>query len=201
MSIFIVFEGGEGSGKTTQARLLSKAFSAIGVEHILTREPGDTLRGILLDRNRAPLSRKTEALLFAADRAEHVASVIRPALEKGKVVICDRYIASSVAYQAYASGLSPDKVRMVSDWATDDLYPDVTYLLDIDPVEGLSRARKVEQNRFEDKSVAYHNRVRRGFYHQEVESWLLLSAKAPIDILHQTILEHSMELYRKRMRD
>lgn len=203
MSVFIAFEGGEGSGKSTQARLLSKAFDALGVPHILTREPGDTelgqhLRRILLDRN-TTLHQRTEALLFAADRAEHVATVIKPALEQGKVVVCDRYIGSSVAYQAYAGGLSPQMILLLSQWATYDLLPDATFLMDIDPAVGLARARKTEQTRFEDKDVDYHTRVRRGFYRQMDGSWFHMDGKAPVDILHQTILEFSMKLYRDKV--
>jgi dTMP kinase len=202
--LFLVFEGGEGSGKSTQARMLSEFFTSIAVPNILTCEPGDTklgadLRTILLDRDREPVSRRAEALLFAADRAEHVDKVILPALKRGDVVICDRYIASSVAYQSYAGGLSEGAIKFLSGWGSGGLYPDATYFLNINPERGLERARQAKPNRFEDKGIAYHDRVRHGFRDQMDDTWVHIdSGRAPIDVVHEIVVAHATRLYRDK---
>lgn len=193
--LFIVFEGGEGSGKTTQARMLAEALDELEIPNCLTKEPGDTalgkeLRTILLDRDREPFSRKAEALLFAADRAEHVEKVIVPALDRGEVVICDRYIASTMAYQAYTGDLDPHRVSYMSDWASGGVHADATYFLDVDPAIGLERAMRDGRTRFEDKSVAYHEKVRRGFLRQIDSSWLVVDSHRTIEDVHETILAH-----------
>ena len=140
---FIALEGGEGSGKSTQAKLLADAIGAIA-----TFEPGDTalgvgIRAVLLDPATASLDDRAEALLMAADRAQHVAEVIRPALADGRHVVCDRYFGSSVAYQGYGRGLSTDWIATLSAWATEGLMPDLTVLLDVPT--GVAAARGVGQ--------------------------------------------------------
>ncbi len=140
--LFIALEGGEGAGKTTQARMLSIWLREQGFDVVTTREPGATkvgmrLRALLLDTAHAGMSPRAEALMYAADRAEHVASVINPALERGAVVITDRYIDSSLAYQGAARGLRSDEVGWLSQWATEGLTPDLTILLDLPPQAGL----------------------------------------------------------------
>jgi dTMP kinase len=177
--------------------MLSEALEKNGVSTCLTREPGDTmlgarLRALLLDRNGEPMSRKAEMLLFAADRAEHVEKVIKPNLDQGKVVICDRYMASTMAYQAYAGDLDKTAVQIISEWASDALYPDVTYFLDVMPVVGLERAKRVERTRFEDKTVDYHDRVRRGFLAQRNNSWSRVDAHESIEEMHKKILLHAL---------
>lgn len=188
--LFVVFEGGEGSGKTTQAKRMAKALEEDGVPHLLTHEPGGSalgykLREILLDPDRDPISKKAEALLFAADRAEHVEKVILPALHEGRVVVCDRYIASTMAYQAYAGGLPTNTVQDFSNWASGNLYPDVTFLLDIEPVHGLQRAAmRGKTNRIDERSITYHELVRKGFLRQVDDSWVTLDARDTILELH-----------------
>ena len=170
---FIVFEGGEGAGKSTQVRRLAAALEAYGRAVLVTREPGATpvgrqIRSLVLDHTSAedgpPLTPRAEALLYAADRAHHVATVIDPALKRGTVVISDRYIDSSLAYQGAGRTLPLDEIRWLSRWATDGLRPDLVVLLDIDPTEGLRRvADRGGADRLEAEPTAFHQRVRRAF--------------------------------------
>lgn len=205
--LFIVLEGGEGSGKTTQARMLSEFFTKIAVPNLLTHEPGDTnlgydLRRLLLDRDREPMSQRAEAMLFAADRAEHVEKLIVPALERGEVVICDRYIASSIAYQSSGMGVSEAAVTFLSTWGSRDLQPDATYFLDIDPQLGLERANnaKKTKDRMESQDLTFHERVRQGFLDQRNESWVYIDAgRTPIDIVHEIIADHATRIYREKV--
>jgi dTMP kinase len=164
--VFIVFEGGEGAGKSTQSALLSEWLVDSGHRVTRTREPGGTpaaekIRDILLDVGNAGLDDRAEALLFAAARGDHAARVIRPALERGDVVVCDRYLDSSVAYQGAGRDLGVEVVRNLSLWATHDLIPDLTFVLDVDPAIGLSRVERPD--RLEAEPVAWHERVRRAF--------------------------------------
>lgn len=164
--LFLVFEGGEGSGKSTQARLLAAAVERQGRKALLTREPGgseraESIRHIILGEESADLDPRTEALLFAAARADHVAHTIRPALQAGDVVISDRFVDSSAAYQGVARGLGAHTIRDLSSWATDQLLPDLTIVLDIDPAIGLQRAE--DANRLEAEPIDFHNSVRKAF--------------------------------------
>lgn len=175
--LFLAFEGGEGVGKTTQMRVLSDDLAGRGYDVVITREPGDTpvgrtLRELLLDPATL-VTAQTEALLYAADRAEHVANVVAPALAEGSIVITDRYMDSSIAYQSYGRGLDLERVTSTSVWATGGLVPDMTFLLDLDPEEGLRRARgrNGRADRLESEALDFHSRVREGF--------LALAAAAP----------------------
>lgn len=164
--VFIAFEGGEGSGKSTQTRALKSWFEEQGRKVVLTREPGGTelgrqLRHILLDLESAEIAPKTEALLFAADRAEHMATVIHPALARGDVVISDRYVDSFIAYEMGGRQLPIEDILPISRWATDSLTPDLTILLDISPQAGLSR--RGELDRMESQPLDFHERVRATF--------------------------------------
>jgi dTMP kinase len=173
--VFVVFEGGEGSGKSTQADLLASALTAAGRDVVVTREPGATnigerIRSLLLDRRLSSglagvvLAPRAEALLYAADRAHHVATVVRPALERGAVVISDRYSDSSLAYQGAGRILPVDEVSWLSVWATAGLRPDLVILLDIDPSAGLARvADRGPADRLEAESFSFHERVRYAF--------------------------------------
>lgn len=163
---FIVFEGGEGAGKSTQSAALSDYLQARGHQVLCTREPGGTpaaesIRAVLLDPANAGLDDRAEALLFAAARGDHAARVIRPGLERGDIVISDRYLDSSVAYQGVARGLGADRVAELSLWATGGLVPDLTIVLDVDPALGL--ARVVGPDRLESEPLEWHARVRQAF--------------------------------------
>ncbi|OIK00257.1 dTMP kinase [Streptomyces monashensis] len=164
---FIALEGGDGAGKSTQAEALAEWIRAKGHEVVLTREPGATpvgkrLRSILLDVSSAGLSHRAEALLYAADRAEHVDTVVRPALERGAVVISDRYIDSSVAYQGAGRDLSPTEIARINRWATDGLVPHLTVLLDVSPETARERFTEAP-DRLESEPAEFHARVRAGF--------------------------------------
>ncbi|MFF9771355.1 dTMP kinase [Streptomyces sp. NPDC014636] len=164
---FIALEGGDGAGKSTQAEALAEWIRAKGHEVVLTREPGATpvgkrLRSILLDVSSAGLSHRAEALLYAADRAEHVDTVVRPALERGAVVISDRYIDSSVAYQGAGRDLSPTEIARINRWATDGLVPHLTVLLDVPPETARERFTEAP-DRLESEPAEFHARVRSGF--------------------------------------
>ncbi|WP_330174404.1 dTMP kinase [Streptomyces sp. NBC_01498] len=164
---FLVLEGGDGSGKSTQVEALAEWIRAKGHEVVVTREPGATpigkrLRSILLDVSSAGLSNRAEALLYAADRAEHVDSVVRPALERGAIVISDRYIDSSVAYQGAGRDLAPTEIARISRWATDGLVPHLTVLLDLAPEAARERFTEAP-DRLESEPAEFHQRVRDGF--------------------------------------
>lgn len=199
LGTFIVFEGGEGAGKSTQVALLAQALTDQGREVVLTREPGGTpaaesIRELVLDPQNAGLDARAEALLFAAARAEHVAALIRPALRRGATVICDRFIDSSVAYQGLGRDLGAQQIRDLSAWASDNLLADVTIVLDIDPVVGLSRAGQVSDapDRMESEALSFHQMVREAFLASAAASpdrYVVLDATAPAEQLHEAILE------------
>ncbi|WP_341359429.1 dTMP kinase [Georgenia sp. M64] len=162
---FVSFEGGDGAGKTTQRDLLGQWLRGLGHEVVLTREPGGTelgqvLRDALLHGD--DVDPRTEALLYATDRAHHVHHLVRPALDRGAVVVTDRYLDSSVAYQGAARALGADEVRALSLWATDGLLPDLTVLLDLEPAVAAGR-RTGEPDRIEREPAAFHARVREHF--------------------------------------
>ncbi|HVQ89226.1 MAG TPA: dTMP kinase [Actinomycetes bacterium] len=192
--IFIAFEGGEGAGKSTQSTLLTDWLVARGHKVTVTFEPGDTpvgkqLRGLLLGHETGELSPRTEALLYAADRAEHVAAVVRPALGRGDVVITDRYVDSSLAYQGAGRELTVDEVEQLSSWATDGLTPELTVLLDIDPEIGLSRF-DAPADRLEAEPLNFHQRVRQQFLDlaaREPSRYLVLEATGTPDEIHAAV--------------
>ena len=164
----LVLEGGEGAGKSTLAAALVAAARAEGRDVVATREPGGTpagerIRGLLLDPAVTP-SPRAEALLYAADRADHVDAVLRPALARGALVVCDRFADSSVAYQGAGRALDPAEVAALSGWAAGGLVPDLVVLLDLDPAAGLARAgRRGPADRLEAETLEFHTRVRAGF--------------------------------------
>jgi dTMP kinase len=188
--LFITLEGGDGVGKSTQASLLESWLQSRGQSVVRTREPGGTdlggeIRTMVLHR-RGHIAPRAEALLYAADRAHHVATVVRPALERGAVVLQDRYLDSSVAYQGAGRVLEPDEIRGLSLWAAEGLLPDLTILLDLD--ETASRRRldrsRTEYDRLEAEKSDFHARVRRGFLDlaaAEPERFLVVDASQTID--------------------
>ena len=198
MSLFITFEGPEGSGKTTQMHSLAAHLLAEGGDVLTTREPGgtaisDRVRRILLDPVHTEMLPATEFLLFSAARAQHVHEVIRPHLERGGIALSDRYADSSLAYQGYGHQLDLAVLRQITTFATGGLVPDLTICLDV-PVEiGLRRkfgASGDAWNRMEQKEMDYHERVRAGYLvmaAQEPERWVVLDATRDIDVVQATI--------------
>jgi dTMP kinase len=186
---FIVFEGGEGAGKSTQSRALADYLEARGHRVRRTREPGGTpaaeaIRAVLLDPANTGLDDRAEALLFAAARGDHAARVIRPALAAGDIVISDRYLDSSVAYQGVARDLGAERVADLSLWATGGLLPDLTIMLDVDPSVGL--ARVVGPDRLESEPVEWHQRVRQAFLDiaaAQPDRYLVLDGSRPVEDL------------------
>ncbi len=195
MSLFVTFEGPDGSGKTTQMQLLADWLRGRGFDVLTTREPGgtsigDQIRAILHDPKNADMRPATEALLFSASRAQIVDQVIRPALRRGQIVLCDRYADSTMAYQGYGHGLDLDALRAITAFATGGLTPDLTIYLDLDVEEGLRRKRAAyeagqsEWTRMDQMEVEFHRRVREGYLRMaaaEPERWLVLDARRPIE--------------------
>jgi dTMP kinase len=189
VSRFIAFEGGEAIGKSTQAARLAYRLGAL-----LTREPGGTavgerIRDLLL-HDAASVDERAEALLMAAARAEHVAGVVRPALESGQDVVTDRYAYSSIAYQGYGRGLPVDEVRRLSEWATGGLWPDVVVLLDVP--DDVARARMGVLDRFESEGGGFHDRVIEGFRKlaaEEPERWVVIEGEGSPDEVEQRVWE------------
>lgn len=185
--LFVCFEGGEGSGKSTQSRLLREHLEQQGREVLLTFEPGDTpvgaeLRRIVLSPETGTLSDRTEVLLYAADKAEHVDTVVLPALERGAVVITDRYVDSTLAYQGAGRTLPVEEVAHVARWATGDLRPHLTVVLDLEPSAGLGRFEG--RDRIEGESLEFHQRVRQAFLDMAAEDpahYLVLDARAAVE--------------------
>lgn len=188
MSLFVTLEGPEGGGKTTQARLLAEYLQGQGAPVLFTREPGgttigDQIRRTLMDLDNTAMSPRTEFLLFSASRAQLVEEIIRPHLEAGGVVVCDRYYDASLAYQGYGHRLDLDTLRLVTHFATAGLTPDLTLLLDLPVEEGLQRKRREgEWNRLDAYELAFHQRVRQGYLSlagADPSRWVLIDAHRP----------------------
>lgn len=204
--IFITLEGPEGCGKTTQAALLYNYLRGRGYDCLLTREPGgipisEKIRNILLDPKNKGLNTVAETLLFEASRAVLVEKVIIPALEKGRVVICDRFSDATLAYQGFAGKQDLRKVRAIDEYARQGIKPDITVLLDIDVKEGLKRAGGKKKfsgrDRMERKSLAYHNAVRRGYLtlaKTEPSRIKVIKTQKDIDTTHELIVREVMNV-------
>lgn len=191
--VFVCFEGGEGSGKSTQSKRLVAWLAAEGYPVVLTFEPGDTavgrkLREIVLSPETGELSHRTEVLLYAADKAEHVDSVVQPALDRGEVVITDRYVDSMLAYQGAGRVLDAAEVEEVARWATHGLRPHLTVVLDVDPVDGLGRFEG--RDRIEAESLDFHERAREAFLdlaEGDPDHYLVLDASGAVEEIEKAI--------------
>lgn len=204
--LFITFEGPDGAGKTTQIARISAWLHQLGVAHIRTREPGgtaisDKVRQLLLDPEHTEMADQTEVMLYAASRAQLVNEVIRPALDKGLMVLCDRYVDASLAYQAYGLGYAVEDVAAINQFATGGLQPKRTYLLDV-PVEiGMGRVhqnRGVAPDRIEQKGSTYHESVRNGFLElakQEPERIYHIDATQTADVVFSTIQSDMVQTF------
>ena len=193
--LFVCFEGGDGGGKSTQSRLLVDWLESTGRVALLTRQPGGTavgqeFRRIVLSPETGDLSPRTEALAYAADKAEHVDAVVRPALARGEVVVTDRYVDSALAYQGAGRALDVDEVEQVMRWATGGLRPHLTVVLDLPPEAGLGRFEG--RDRIEGESLEFHERVREKFLAlaaQDPDHYLVLPARDGVEEIHAAIRE------------
>jgi len=198
--VFVCLEGGEGSGKSTQARLLADRLTGEGYAVLLTHEPGDTpvgkeLRRIVLSPETGRLADRTEALLYAADKAEHVETLVLPALGRGEVVVTDRYVDSTLAYQGAGRDLVPSELEHVARWATGDLRPHLTVVLDLRPEAGLGRFEG--RDRMEGESLEFHRRVRLAFLElaaADPDHYLVLDAAAPVEEIAAAIADRVVPL-------
>ena len=172
--LFITLEGGEGAGKTTVANSVIERLSLLGIKAIYTREPGgikiaEKIREVILDRNHTEMDGRTEALLYAAARRQHLVEKVRPAMEKGYVVLCDRFVDSSIVYQGYARGIGMDEVRKINEFAIEGFMPKLTIFFDIPPREGLKRISENkgrEVNRLDLEDLSFHELVYEGYKKQ-----------------------------------
>lgn len=199
--VFIVLEGGEGAGKTTQLGLLEEWLTSAGRSVLRTREPGGTeigerIRSLLLDHGQGEVDPRTEALLFAASRAAHVEQKIIPALDSGTVVLCDRYIDSSLAYQGAGRGLGVGQVAQINALATQDLQPDLTVVLDLDPVVSAERRAARDGgaagDRIESADIEFHATLRQAFLDRAAaapQRYLVLDATEPVHTIHRAITD------------
>ncbi|MGG1572739.1 dTMP kinase [Fictibacillus sp. NRS-1165] len=197
--LFITIEGPDGSGKSTQIKKLAGYLEKSHIPYILTREPGgtaisDKIRSLILDPSHPEMTDETEVLLYAASRAQHVKEKIVPALQEGKLVLCDRFVDASIAYQAYGLGIPVEEVKAINHFATGGLQPDRSYLIDISPEAGrermVSRYSGEGLDRIEQKQLEYHERVRTGFrkiYSENKERFLLVDGNQTIDQVFDVI--------------
>ena len=200
----ITFEGPEGGGKSTQMRMLSEFLEREGIDHVTTREPGgppisEQIRRIILNPDNPAMTDRTELLLMLASRAQHTEEFIIPQLKAGKVVLCDRYNDSTLAYQSYGRGFPLELARQMCQFASEELAPDRTYLLDVDSNIGIERSRKVHKDispegqvdRMEAQDIEFHRKVRQGFLdlaQEDPHRFLLFDATSPIEDIHQKIV-------------
>ena len=198
MSLFVTLEGPDGGGKSTQASRLVDYLQGCGLNVLLTREPGGTLIGdqirrTLMDLGNTGMHPRTEILLFSASRAQIVHQVIRPHLESGGIVVCDRFYDSTLAYQGYGHGLDLRALQTITAFATGGLRPDLTLLLDLPAEDGLRRRKRGGQwNRLDAYDLAFHQRVRQGYFalaDAEPERWVRVDATQPLDAVHAAIRE------------
>ena len=207
MALFITFEGGEGCGKSVQARVLYKRLSQLAIPAVLTHEPGGTSLGKKLARwlkwtEDTGISPLAELLLFNTSRSQLVDEVIRPNLEKEMVVICDRYADSTTAYQSYGRGLDLELVKAINNAATQGIKPNLTVLLDISAEKGLARKKTKRQDRFERENIAFHQRVREGYLKlaaNDPERWLVIDASQSRQKIAEVIWQKVSQLLSKEV--
>jgi len=201
--ILVTFEGTEGAGKSTLTHEVAARLHEYGYKAILTREPGGSriaehIRKIILEETMDP---RAELFLYEAARAEHLAQTVRPALERGEIVLCDRFTDSTLAYQAFARGLPWAEVKALNRFATQGIKPDLTIMLDIDPAKGLKRAR--QRNRFEAEGVKFQTKVRAGFLKAKAEEpkrWMVIKAdSAPADELADQVINALLKKFKSRV--
>ena len=205
MSLFITFEGGEGSGKSLQTRALHRKLNRLGVPVVLIHEPGSTALGERLTRllkwgKSTDISPLTELMLFNASRVQLLDDIIKPALKAGKIVICDRYTDSTIAYQGYGRGLDVEIVKSVNNTAAQGLKPNLTILLDISPEQGFSRIQERLKDRFEKEDMSFHQRVREGYLrlaNDEPQRWLVIDAGLSKERIKQIIWQKVSSLMSK----
>ena len=192
--LFVCFEGGDGAGKSTQVRLLTELLEELGREVVVTRQPGGTPLGAQIRRlvlHGDHVAARAEALLFAADKAQHVDQLIAPALARGAVVITDRYTDSSIAYQGAGRDLGADEIRVLQHWAVGEVLPDLTIVLDVSPELGRARRGDV-QDRLESEADVFHAAVRQGFLGlaaRDPGRYLVVDAALPVDEIHDLVAE------------
>lgn len=192
--LFITFEGPDGCGKTTQMKLLAEYFTKNGKEVVLTREPGgkglgEKVREILLNYG-GEVSDRCESFLFLADRAQNIDIIVNPAVKQGKIVLCDRHIDSTVAYQGYGRGLDIERINMLNNLATNGKKPDLTFVFDVDVETSMKRVGK-EKDRMESAGVEFHNRVRQGYLElakQEPQRIKVIDATKSIEEIHKKVV-------------
>ena len=192
--LFITFEGPDGCGKTTQMKLLAEYFTKNGKEVVLTREPGgkglgEKVREILLNYD-GEVSDRCESFLFLADRAQNIDIIVNPAVKQGKIVLCDRHIDSTVAYQGYGRGLDIERINMLNNLATNGKKPDLTFVFDVDVETSMKRVGK-EKDRMESAGVEFHNRVRQGYLElakQEPQRIKVIDATKSIEEIHKKVI-------------
>ncbi|GAA1391961.1 dTMP kinase [Luteococcus peritonei] len=202
--LFVVFEGGDSAGKSTQVRQLARWLAAEQLPHRLTHEPGDSwlgqhIRTLVLDPESGDISARAECLLYIADKAQHVVEVVRPALARGEVVVSDRYVDSTIAYQAAGRNLPPDDVETIARWATQSLRPHLTVLLDVDPRQAVNRI--AAKDRIEAAGEDFHRRVREGFLAlaaADPEHYLVLPARDSVDSIARRVRERVSQLLEQR---
>jgi len=194
-ALFISFEGPDGSGKTTQIKILAEYLQSKGFDVVLTREPGGTpisekIRSLVLDPENTDMDSLTEAFLYAAQRAQHVAQLIKPALADGKVVLCDRFMDSSIAYQGYARGLG-DCVRYINEIAVDNCQPDITFFMNLSAEEGIARASSREKlDRLEQEALDFHQKVYEGYLELSriyKDRYIVIDASRSIEVITEEL--------------
>ncbi len=204
MSLFITLEGPEGSGKSSALKIVTEKLKELNYSVVITREPGGTpiseqIRNVILDKSNTMMDSRTEALLYAASRRQHLVEKIWPSLKEGKIVFCDRYLDSSLSYQGYARGLGVEEVLKVNEYATEGTFPDITFLFDIDPKIGLERISKNssrEVNRLDVEKLSFHQKVREGYLELSKRfpnRYIVIDASSPLEKVADEVLKNILK--------